>query len=410
MKVLLAHPGTQHAPVLARELDRRKVLGAFWTGFAFRRESWIGRAMEIPLRSPKLKSLRNRAIDGLQIGQLKTMPTLELRSLLQNRLGGDPVEAIHERNLRFQQSIPEADLRACDAVIGFDTSSWILAERCQRLGKPLWMERTINHPRQWHGEQETLHRRYPQWQAAPSPRLPALVAAEEKEHDLAHRILVGSSFVARTLESMGVDPKKTVVNPYGVSWEAFKSPGPGGCAAAREPGPVRFLFAGLIGARKGVPVLLDAWARLGFGEREAELWLVGHAPEQLRRLIPSKAGIRVLGRVAKADMGAIYRQCDIFVLPSYSEGFPLVLLEALAAGLPVITTPNTGAGDLRDHGASDCVALVEAGSVEALADAMRAWKDCPPGQDVMRAACDKLRRHYSWEAYGDRWEKLLKRG
>jgi glycosyltransferase involved in cell wall biosynthesis len=154
-------------------------------------------------------------------------------------------------------------------------------------------------------------------------------------------------------------------------------------------------------------VLLEAWKSLGYREVEAELWLVGPVPDPLRRLIPSAPGIKRVGRVAKAEMAALYQQCDVFVLPSFSEGFPLVLLEALASGLPVITTPNTGAADLREHGADACVKLVEAGAVEELTEAMRVWKEQPPGRDEVIAACDKLRFRYSWEAYGDRWAALL---
>lgn len=407
MNVLLAHPGTQHAPALARELDRRGMLGEFHTGLALDEHGGPARMVARWPNVPGAKSLRNRIVRGVNSDRIHSSPWHELHAIYQIKRGRDPVAALHERNQRFQEGILPASFRNADAIIGFDTSSWILAERSRALGKPLWLERTINHPAKWQEAQIALHLRYPRWQDAPAPRMPELVAAEETEHRLAHRILVGSGFVARTLESMGVDPRKIVVNPYGVAWEEFEIPAEVGAATVRKPGPIRFLFAGSIGARKGVPVLLEAWGKLGWRKDEAELWLVGHLPEHQRCLIPDHSNINLVGRVAKAEMAAIYRQCDCFVLPSFSEGFPLVLLESLAAGLPVITTPNTGAGDLQEHGAEDCVTLVEAGSVEALMEAMRAWKDHLPGQDVVRTACNRLRVRYSWDAYGDRWTKLL---
>lgn len=410
MNVLLAHPGTQHAPALAHELDRRGLLGEFRTCLALGENSCLARLISHVSNVPVAKSFRNRIIHGVDPKRVHSSPWHEMRALYQIRRGRDPVEALHERNRRFQEGIPQTSIRNADTVIGFDTSSWILAERAGAMGKPLWLERTINHPTQWQKAQMALHQRYPQWQERPAARMPELVAAEEQEHRLAHRILVGSGFVARTLEMMGVDSAKIVINPYGVSWNAFEAPAVEGSEPMRSSGPVRFLFAGSIGARKGVPVLLEAWESLGWRKDEAELWLVGQVPEPQRRLIPAKDNIRLVGRVAKSEMAAIYRQCDVFVLPSFSEGFPLVLLESLAAGLSVITTPNTGAGDLKDHGAADCVKLVEAGAVEELAEAMRAWKDQPPGRDVVQAACDGLRARYSWEAYGDRWEKLLNEG
>lgn len=407
MNILLAHPGTQHAPALARELGNHGLLGEFRTGLALAEDGWLAGLISKGIKLPGATSFRNRIARGVAPQRIHSAPWHEIRALVQIRRGRDPVEALHERNRRFQEGIPEPTIRNADAIISFDTSSWILAERAESAGKPLWLERTINHPLQWMEAQSDLHEHYPQWQLKPEPRLPDLVAAEEREHALAHRIVVGSGFVARTLESMGVNRKKIVVNPYGVSWDAFAAPE---IKDGEPPGtsrPIRFLFAGSIGARKGVPVLLDAWKSLGYRKGEAELWLVGPVAETQRRLIPSTPGVKLLGRVAKAEMASVYRQCDIFVLPSFSEGFPLVLLEALAAGLPVITTPNTGAGDLRDHGADDCVALVDAGSVDGLVEAMRVWGDRPPGPDAVKAACDKLRSRYSWQAYGDRWAALL---
>lgn len=407
MKVLLAHPGTQHAPMLARELDQRGLLGEYRTCFSLAEGSWFSKLATALPGLPGMRMLRNRIVTGLPSHKLRTDSWNEFYTHWQLRQSKDEVAAIHRRNQSFQKRVPDRSLQQADAIIGFDTSSWILAQRAKALGKPLWLERTIGHPAHWEKIQHELHRRYPEWQEPPRPRLEGLVAAEKTEHDLAHRILVGSSFAARTLAEMGVDPAKLLINSYGVSWEKFENANDQLDAATRKPGPVRFLFAGNINARKGIPVLLEAWKNLGWKKDEAELWLVGTIQERHRRLIPASPTIHLKGRVAKADMAALYRQCDIFVLPSFSEGFALVLLEALATGLPVITTPNTGAEDLQVSGALDCVFLVEAGSVEVLAAAMKHWKNNPPSRSVIRAACDGLRQNFSWEAYGDRWAELL---
>jgi hypothetical protein len=202
-KVLLAHPGTQHAPALARELDRRGLLGEFRTGFALDEKGLLAHIASRHANVPGAKSLRNRIVRGVASDRIHSAPWHEILALYQIRRGRDSVEALHERNRRFQEGIPETSIRMADCIIGFDTSSWILAKRARDLGKPLWLERTINHPRQWQDAQIALHRRYPQWQEAPAPRLPELVKAEEAEHQMAHQILVGSSFVARTLAFRG---------------------------------------------------------------------------------------------------------------------------------------------------------------------------------------------------------------
>jgi starch synthase len=407
MKVLLAHPGTQHAPTLARELDARGLLAEFHTGFALQDGSWLSKISSALPRIPGMRIMRNRVVSGVGCCRVRTNAWNELYAHWRIRQGDSQEDVIHRRNRIFQECIPQSSLQASDAVIGFDTSSWILAKRARILGKPFWLERTTDYPAHWTGMQLALNQRYPEWQGKPLPRPAELVAAEEVEHEIAHRILVGSRFVANSLIDSGVDPGKIVVNPYGVFWDMFKSPEAMDDTMSKAPRPTRFLFAGNIGARKGVPVLLDAWKQLGWQQGQAELWLVGSIQDHHRRLIPMGKSIRLIGQVAKADMAAIYQLCDVFVLPSLSEGFGLVLLEALAAGLPLITTLNTGGPDLRDHGAGDCVTLVQAGKAEELANAIRTWQNNAPSRKIVFAACERLRNKYSWKAYGDRWAALL---
>jgi glycosyltransferase involved in cell wall biosynthesis len=107
-------------------------------------------------------------------------------------------------------------------------------------------------------------------------------------------------------------------------------------------------------------------------------------------------------------MAALYAQCDVFVLPSLFEGFGLVILEALAAGLPVISTPHTGAVDVLKNAALGH--LVHAGSVEALLAAMRHYVDIRPSRAAVMSAVAALRSVFSWEAYGDGWAALLREG
>lgn len=114
-------------------------------------------------------------------------------------------------------------------------------------------------------------------------------------------------------------------------------------AAKDRTGPWRLLYVGRMERSKGVEELIDACARLTGKSIPVELHLVGHYDRRLE-LLERVAGsvrerVRFLGAVTDfEELAEIYRAADFFVLPSHSEGFPRVLYEAMAFGLPVVTT------------------------------------------------------------------------
>lgn len=111
-------------------------------------------------------------------------------------------------------------------------------------------------------------------------------------------------------------------------------------------GPIKFLFAGSISVRKGVPALLEAWAKVAM---DAELTLVGSVEPALEPLLSSamaNGSVRVLPFTK--DIGALYKSHDVFVFPTIEEGGPQVTIEAGGCGLPVITTPMGAARLVKD--------------------------------------------------------------
>lgn len=399
MKVLLAHPGTQHSHHLARELEKRQLLDAFWTGVAFAGNSAAAALARFLGHMPGLGGLSSRIVEGVPRGTIHTAQLVELRALLRLRRGGDSLAVLHERNATFQEAIPDAALAHCDAIIGFDTSSWQLAHRSSRQGKTFYLDRTIAHPAVLDRLMLDLSRKYPDWVGALAPRPAAIIAAENTEHAQARRIVVGGSFARGTLIDEGIAPERIVVNPYGVDWNRFSM-----AISASTRRPFRFLYVGSVIARKGVPVLLEAWRRLA--PRDAELLIVGNIGAYERKLIPDLPGLRLIGQVARSDIAQVYASCDVFVLPSLFEGFGLVILEALASGLPVISTPHTGAIEAVTE--ATLGRLVPILSVDALVEAMRHYLNTPPQRSRVAAAAEVLRSRFNWEAYGDRWGALLR--
>lgn len=139
----------------------------------------------------------------------------------------------------------------------------------------------------------------------------------------------------------------------------------------RPPGPLRVLFVGRLVAEKGPSVLLDAVEMVRAGGREVELVLVGEGDlaDTLSRRSP------LAGPVAQDELPVLYAWADVFCLPSFAEGLPVVLMEAMCTELPVVTTRITGIPELVVDGVNG--RLVTPGRADLVARALEELADDP---------------------------------
>lgn len=153
----------------------------------------------------------------------------------------------------------------------------------------------------------------------------------------------------------------------GVDVEAFAPPPPG----TREGREI--LYVGALQARKGVDVLLEAMAGLRTAHPQARLTIVGDGEQRLAleaqaRSLRLESAVRFAGAVAHDRLPALYATADVFCLPSFAEGVPTVLMEAMATELPVVSTAVMGTPELVEHELSGL--LVAPGRSDLLADAL----------------------------------------
>jgi glycosyltransferase involved in cell wall biosynthesis len=144
-------------------------------------------------------------------------------------------------------------------------------------------------------------------------------------------------------------------------WRKLLEPHP------RESSRFTVLFVGRFYRRKRVDVLLRAAAILRHTIPKLEVRMVGNGPcgpdlHRLARDLRLTDTVTWLGDVTRAELAAEYARCDVFCLPSMQEGFGIVLLEAMAAGKPIVAARAAAIPEVAPHGV-----LVEAGSAEALA-------------------------------------------
>lgn len=155
------------------------------------------------------------------------------------------------------------------------------------------------------------------------------------------------------------------------------------------PNIKRVLFAGAVCRRKGVDVLMEAWPTVLEHHADAELLLAGPAADVTPPRLP---GVRVLGAVPPQHVRALIRDVDVAVLPSRSEGLPMFVLEAMAAGRPVVATDIGDLAELVGDGGRvvkpGCAASLAEALVDLLDDASDAARRGALGQTRIAQHCD----------------------
>lgn len=180
--------------------------------------------------------------------------------------------------------------------------------------------------------------------------------------------------------------------------------------AEMEMGKTIFLFMGKIGERKGIYDLVKATALLKIHyEEQFEVWIGGDGNTQtLRYLIESnglQGSIFLKGWVTGNAKEELYRKATVFVLPSYNEGLPVSVLEAMSYGMPVIATNVGGIPELVKDGESG--QLIVAGDIVALRNAMERFiRDRRLVGDMGRAAEATIQQSFVFEQTKMQLDKL----
>lgn len=228
----------------------------------------------------------------------------------------------------------------------------------------------------------------------------ALVGRHARRADLV--VTVSHTVGAQVVHRLDVDPARVVTCHNGApAW----TPRP----AVPSDGPV--IWVGTLEPRKNIGRLLDAWTHLAHQGLRYRLLLAGTAPPSaaplLARLqVPPLAGlVELVGYVQEADREAFYKQARLLVLPSLDEGFGLPIVEAFAAGVPVVTSRR---GALPEVG-GDAAIYVDPLDPAGLAAAVASVLGAPDRLEAMRALGVQRARAFSWEESARRLWRAYRR-
>ena len=192
-----------------------------------------------------------------------------------------------------------------------------------------------------------------QWVVFESTRIPATIRPAMQGAD---RVWVPSAWGHSVLTAHGIHADRIRIVPEGVDGARFHAHGRRPRSTAR---PFRFLTVGKYEQRKGIDLTIEAFAQVFGNQAQAELviksnYFTNHREKhsELKGKI-SDLGLNnvtlLWGEMTEPQLADLYRACDAFVLPTRAEGWGLPLIEAVAAGLPIITTMYSGHTEFLQH-------------------------------------------------------------
>jgi glycosyltransferase involved in cell wall biosynthesis len=343
-RVLCAQIGARDHYAMPRALHRRGALMAMVTDFWW---PWGGTA-----KLPLLRRVTGRSHGELRGARVLAMDWATLGSEALRRMGQtDRWAEIIGRNEWFQaralRRIPWAEFSGKHAgdrppvLFAYSYAALRLLRHAKQLGWKTLLGQIDPGPFDARIAEEESQR-WPEFGASWQPPPSGYFDDWRKELKLADRIIVNSEWSRRALLDEGVASERIDVIPLPCedSGAAGQPPKvyPAGFDAAR---PLRVLFLGQVNLRKGVPELLAAMESLR--SSAIELWVAGPLRLDLPARFAASPNIRWLGAITRDQVAGLYRDADVFVFPTHSDGFGLTQLEAQSWRVPVIASKHCGA-------------------------------------------------------------------
>jgi len=282
------------------------------------------------------------------------------------------------------------DCNVVQAIMGFATEPF---DRAELHGALKVVDAPNSHPITYRGLPQS---EYDVWCPGARVGIPQwMFARMNRELARADLVLCPSNFVRDTMVQFGIPADKCFINPFGVDTSVF-TPRP---AVPEIP---RFIIVGGINLRKGHHYLFRAFERVKRVLPAAELICVGTCLDDFRREWRRWEGTFIHHpHLPHRELATRFHQCTAFVFPSIEEGFARVIVEAMAAGLPIVASHESGATTLVQDGVEGFI--IRPRDPEQIADAMlKLAQDVALNRRMGAAARRMGAERNSWQDYGDR--------
>lgn len=229
----------------------------------------------------------------------------------------------------------------------------------------------------------------------------------------ADAVSVANKSLVDTVRALGYNGPLTVC-PMGVDTAEFSPERKDLPPVAGPDGTTRFiLFVGSLIKRKGIELLIDALPAVVKATTDVGLVIIGEGHDKNLMMDKAKrlgveSRIRFIGALPHAELPAWFARAEALVLPSYSEGYPLVVVEALSSGTIPIVSPLPVFHEIQAE--VSCLVLMRDWSAEAVAEAVTGvLKDKEQSQKQRRRAREYAVRRLDWKVISDHYRDVLQR-
>ena len=378
MKINISVVGRFHAFNLAQQLRKHKVLNKLITTYPkFKVREW-----------------------GLENKEIVSELWLEVLNRYKNKIPFFSNEVINNFvKIRHAKNSAKYIDKA-DIIVGWSGSSLETIIQTKKENKISIVVRGSSH---YNYQMKILSNEYKKNNLSFSPNY-SQWQRELLEYELSDYIQVNSSFVKRTFIEQGIPEEKIIMVNTGVDLQEFKQ-------IPKEDQVFRIIFAGGGSIRKGYHYLLQAFYELNLPN--CEVWHLGNINDEIKPfLYKYKTDKWILkGHIPQKELYKYYSQGSVFVLPSLEEGLAMVQAQAMACGLPIICTTNTGGEDfISKNGKEGFVIPIR--DVKSLKEKiLYLYENQDIAKEMGQEAKKRILIGYSWDDYGKKivseYEKIL---
>lgn len=208
-------------------------------------------------------------------------------------------------------------------------------------------------------------------------------------------ILCASSFTKQTLIAAGAEPNSCKVIPYGIDLPIL----PLQELKLDSLDSFQALFVGSGCQRKGLHHLLYAWQKARLPKESLLTLVCRYLDPGMESIVSQTPQVRLIRGIDAAYLRHLYQNSSLFVMPSLTEGFGQVFLEALSYGCPVLGTSNTCLPDLGKE--EDGIFLTEVGNLDHLISQLELLANLLPGNSEIRKNARSCAEHFPWKNFRD---------